>query len=68
VVENLLAAAPARTMPGFYRNAADAEIDLILEISGHGLWALEIKRSRTAKPDKGFYLACEGLKPRHRFW
>jgi predicted AAA+ superfamily ATPase len=67
VIENLIAAAPARTIPSFYRTAAGAEIDLVLEIPGHGLWAFEIKRSRTAKPEKGFYLACEDLKPQHRF-
>ena len=67
VIENLIAAAPARTIPSFYRTAAGAEIDLILEIPGHGMWALEIKRSLSAKPEKGFYLACEDLKPQHRF-
>lgn len=67
VIENLIAAAPARTIPSFYRTAAGAEIDLILEIPGHGLWVLEIKRSPSAKPEKGFHLACEDLKPQHRF-
>jgi uncharacterized protein len=67
VIENLIAAAPARTIPSFYRTAAGAEIDLILEIPGHGLWALEIKRSLSAKPEKGFYLACNDLKPQHSF-
>ena len=66
-IENLIAAAPARTIPSFYRTAAGAEIDLILEIPGHGLWALEIKRSLSAKAQKGFHLACEDLKPRQRF-
>jgi predicted AAA+ superfamily ATPase len=67
VIENLIAAAPDRTVASFYRTAAGAEIDLVLEIPGHGLWAFEIKRSRTGKPEKGFYLASEDLKPQHRF-
>ena len=67
VIENLIAAAPARTMASFYRTAAGAEIDLLLEIPGHGLWALEIKRGLSAKPEKGFYLACEDLKPNRQF-
>jgi predicted AAA+ superfamily ATPase len=67
VIENLIAAAPVRTIPSFYRTAAGSEIDLLLEIPGHGLWALEIKRSLTSKPEKGFYLACEDLKPRKDF-
>jgi predicted AAA+ superfamily ATPase len=67
VIENLIAAAPARTVPNFYRTAAGAEIDLILEIPGHGLWAFDIKRAVSARPEKGFYLACEDLKPNRRF-
>jgi predicted AAA+ superfamily ATPase len=66
-IENLIAPAPSRTIPSFYRTAAGAEIDLVLEIPGHGLWVLEIKRSLSAKPEKGFHLACEDLKPQHRF-
>jgi predicted AAA+ superfamily ATPase len=67
VIENLIAAAPDRTRPGFYRTSAGAEIDLLLEIPGHGLWAFEIKRGLSAKPEKGFYAACEDLKPDRRF-
>jgi hypothetical protein len=54
VIENLIAAAPERTMPSFYCTAAGAEIDLVLEIPGYGRWAFEIKRSQSAKPEKGF--------------
>jgi uncharacterized protein len=67
VIENLLAAAPARTIPSFYRTAAGAEIDLLLEIPGRGLWAFDIKRSLAAKPEKGFHLAVGDLKPDRRF-
>jgi uncharacterized protein len=67
VIENLLQVAPERTMASFYRTAAGAEIDLLLEIPGHGLWAIEIKRSATGKPQKGFYSACQDLKPDRRF-
>lgn len=68
VIENLLAVAPLRTMPGFYRTAAGAEIDLALELPGqHGVWAIEIKRGLTAAPSKGFHIAREDLKPRRSF-
>lgn len=67
VIENLIAAAPARTIASFYRTSNGAEIDLILEIPGHGMWALGIKRSPSAKPARGFYSACEDLKPDRRF-
>jgi predicted AAA+ superfamily ATPase len=67
VIENLLAAAPERTVASFYRTAAGAEIDLLLEIPGHGLWAIEIKRSLSARPEKGFHIACQDLQPDRRF-
>jgi len=66
-IENLIAAAPGRTMPSFYRTAAGGEIDLVLEMAGHGRWAFDIKRGRSAKPEKGFCLAVEDLKPDRQF-
>jgi predicted AAA+ superfamily ATPase len=66
-IDNLLAAAPERTVASFYRTADGAEIDLLLEIPGHGLWAIEVKRSLSGRPEKGFYIACADLKPRKRF-
>jgi hypothetical protein len=38
-----------------------------LEIPGHGRWAFDIKRSRSAKPERGFYLAVQDLKPDRQF-
>lgn len=67
VIENLIAAAPQRTAPLFYRTAAGAEIDLVLEIPKHGLWAIDIKYGLSARPGKGFFLACEDLQPARRF-
>ena len=67
VIENLLAAAPERTIASFYRTAVGAEIDLLLEIPNHGLWAVEIKRSLSARPEKGFHIACQDLQPDRRF-
>ncbi|MBI3129026.1 MAG: ATP-binding protein [Candidatus Tectomicrobia bacterium] len=68
VIENLLAAAPPRTMASFYRTSAGAEIDLVLELPGkRGLWAIEIKRGLSASPGKGFHNAREDLKPKRSF-
>lgn len=67
VIENLLAAAPERTMATFYRTSAGAEIDLVLDLPKGERWAIEIKRGLTAKPEKGFHLACEDLQPARRF-
>ncbi len=66
-VENLLSSAPAHASASFYRSAAGAEIDLLLDPPGHGLWAIEIKRGLSPKPSKGFHIACEDLKPSRRF-
>jgi predicted AAA+ superfamily ATPase len=67
VMENLVAAAPMRAVPLFYRTAGGAEIDLLMEMPGHGLWAIEIKRGLSARPEKGFFTACEDVKPDKRF-
>jgi predicted AAA+ superfamily ATPase len=65
VIENLLAAAPARTAASFYRTSAGAEIDLVLDLPAKaGRWAIEIKRGLTARPEKGFYIACEDIAPK----
>jgi predicted AAA+ superfamily ATPase len=67
VVENLLAVAPERTLASFYRTAAGAEIDLVLDLPKGERWAIEIKRGLTAKPERGFHVACEDLRPARRF-
>lgn len=68
VIENLLAASPARTTAGFYRTSAGAEIDLVLDLPGRkGRWAVEIKRGLSATPSRGFYHAREDLRPNRAF-
>ena len=67
VIENLVSAAPPRTVPGFYRTAGGAEIDLVLELPGGERWAIEIKRSTIGKLARGFHEACDDLKPARRF-
>jgi predicted AAA+ superfamily ATPase len=64
VIESLIAAAPAGTEPCFYRTAAGAEIDLLLRLPGRAQpWAIEIKRSRAPKLERGFHAACETVLP-----
>jgi len=66
IIENLVAAAPPGTQAWFYRTAAGAEIDLVLEIPTQGLWAIEIKRSSAPVLAKGFYLGCDDIKATRR--
>ena len=67
VLENLLGAAPERVKPWFYRTAAGAEIDLVLELPAGDLWAVEIKRGLAPRLDKGFHHARLDLNPKRSF-
>ena len=67
VVENLLRAAPDRVKAWFYRTAAGAEIDLVLEMPGGNRWAVEIKRGLAPKLDRGFHHARQDLEPERSF-
>ena len=40
---------------------------MVLELPKGERWVIEIKRSLQAKPEKGFHIACEDLKPARRF-
>jgi uncharacterized protein len=63
VLEALLRAAPARVRASFYRTAAGAEIDLLLEVRAGELWAIEIKRGNVPKLERGFHSARQDLQP-----
>jgi hypothetical protein len=67
VIENIMAVAPSYIKSYFYRTSGGAEIDLILEFGINELWAIEIKRSSTPKPSKGFHSACDDLNPKEKF-
>lgn len=65
-VETLITCAPDWTNSFYYRTSGGAEVDLLLELPGGELWAIEIKRSLTPKVERGFHVACEDLDPRRR--
>jgi predicted AAA+ superfamily ATPase len=65
-IENLIAAAPPGTQAGFYRTSTGVEIDLVLALTPARLWAIEIKRSRAPRPERGFHQACTDLGARKR--
>jgi len=68
VLESLLSAAPSSATASFYRTAAGAEMDLVLELGGRsGRWAIEIKRGLAPTLTKGFHSAREDLAPRKTF-
>ncbi|MBP6851914.1 MAG: ATP-binding protein [Rhodoferax sp.] len=67
VVENLLALAPPDARAFFFRTAAGAEIDLLIERPGGERWAIEIKRSLQPKMERGFHAACEDVSPTQKW-
>jgi uncharacterized protein len=67
VIETLINCAPDWTTPFFYRTAAGQEIDLLLELPGGEMWAVEVKRSLSPKVEAGFHVACVDVKPARRF-
>jgi len=67
VIENILSVTPGNARPYYYRTASGQEIDLILEFSGLEKWAIEIKRSTVPVLSKGFYQACETIRPDKKF-
>ena len=66
-LENALNQAPEEWEVYFYRTAAGAEIDLLLQPPDQTLWAIEIKYSGAPKLSKGYHIACEDLKPVRRY-
>ncbi|MDN5210476.1 ATP-binding protein [Fulvivirgaceae bacterium BMA12] len=67
VIENIMSVAPTHVRPFFYRTTGGAEIDLVLEFGPKKRWAIEIKRSETPSLSKGFYQACDDIKPTKKY-
>jgi uncharacterized protein len=63
-IENLLTAAGPRAQASFYRTSHGAEIDLVLNLPGDELWAIEIKRSLAPSLERGFHSALADLQPK----
>lgn len=66
VIENVLSVLPEGSQAYFFRTAAGAEIDLVLQFPKER-WAVEIKRSLSPAPTKGFHLGCEDLDASERW-
>jgi len=60
LIEQLIAHLPPLAEFGFYRTAAGAELDLVVE-SGGRRTGYEIKLSNAPRPTRGFWTACEDL-------
>lgn len=67
VLESLISVAPEGTESYFYRTSAGAEIDLVLVLPGGARWAVEVKRSLSPRPERGFHSACADIAPERRW-
>lgn len=67
VIETLLSALPWPSSASFYRTSAGAEVDLVIEHAGGETWAIEIKRSLSARVSRGFHIARQDLNPDRAF-
>ena len=66
VIEQIAAALPSEAVLGYYRTAAGAELDLVVQVQGQTL-AFEIKLSSAPKPARGFWQALQDVKPDRSF-
>ena len=60
VVEQICSQLDAGSQVSFYRTAAGAELDMVIETGGKKI-GVEIKFSSAPKPTKGFWQACEDV-------
>ena len=67
VIETLMRAAPARTRASFYRTATGTEIDLVLELPGGRVWAIEVKRGLVGVPGRRLRIALDDVSPDEAF-
>lgn len=67
VIENLLAHLPDTWQATYYRTQAQAEIDLVLEGPRRQVLAIEIKRTLSPRPGKGFRLGSEDVRATERY-
>ena len=67
VVENIHSVLPRRARTSFYRTAAGAEIDLVIDLPGPEIWAVEIKYGTAPKLGKHFSRTCDDIGAARKF-
>ncbi len=67
VVETLIGVAPDLTQASFYRSVGGAEVDIVLELPGQQIWAIEVKLGLSPKVSRGFHNARADLSPDRSF-
>jgi predicted AAA+ superfamily ATPase len=67
VIENILTTVTPDVQGYYYRSSGGAEMDLLLLFPGGDIWAIEVKRSLTPKPERGFHSVCQDVSPARKF-
>ena len=67
VLENIHTVLPRGGQTYFYRTAAGAEIDLVIQMPNGDVWAIEVKHSLAPKLGKHFNETCEDIGATHKF-
>jgi len=67
VIENIHSMLPRRAETYFYRTAAGAEIDLVIQFSSSEIWAVEIKYGVSPKLNKYFSQICDDVGATHKY-
>ena len=67
VIESILQLVPERVQASFYRTAAGAEMDLVLQWPGDEIWAAEIKRGLAPRPGRSFHNARSDIQASRTF-
>lgn len=67
VIEHLIAAAGAMAECSFYRSQDGAEIDLFIALKRERI-AIEVKRSASTKPSRGFHIASNDVEATQRWF
>jgi uncharacterized protein len=67
VMENLHSVLPRLAETYFYRTAAGAEIDLVINMPNGEIWAVEIKHGVAPKLGKHFHETCEDVGATHKY-
>jgi hypothetical protein len=66
-IENILAVAGERAEASFYRTSGGAEVDLVLTWADGREWAVEVKRNRAPKLERGLRSALADIAPERSF-
>jgi hypothetical protein len=67
-IEQILAHADRDWRPSFYRTSAGSEVDLVLEHPDGRVVAVEIKRTSTPSPSRGFLAGAEDVGASERWF